>query len=701
MKKHSQLFKRILSYFLMLTMLIGIVVGITYFSFVKQQENDFVNQMRDNIDFVHEDFSQYTHNIAGIYNLFLSVPFVIKGYHPNMGKDADDRIIAKDIIDLLNSNLNAAGEDVIIDIFTYIDDEDVISIRGMSDNETFFSSSYHFDAYDSTYWVELLHGEFGMKILNATRVRRSNSAEMIVLPIVNLSYNNGNMCAYVALCSVEALARKYEQAAVLDDSIYIVLDKDGKVLYDRSGLFSDWPENAALADSSVSVRGVSYRMIVEEYAPFGWRVLCLTPFSAILRLGEFYIVIASALCIGLLLLSLVLSYAFSRSIYRPIFNLHQDILGTMPDAEALNSGNELSDISRNLRAIVESTTTDQDWRHMRSQQYAKARILEILNGHFITDEQNLLETLQEEFGFCYPYIGCALYESTQYIHDIPPDIRTMWIAHRSGVLICVYNQQSVEIPSALDATACRHGVGRPYDNLHGICTSFESAANQFVGLPVALGECAFQPSAFAVALRRRNASTACEMIDVFVQQLRERWPGYCAARTWIQSVYETCIHTIGVDLYRYCDALRMEAESYMDILLSREGISAQPLMHFVRMVADLMPEQHNTKNNYDLAQRIRAYIDLHYFEPLSLAILADQMGVSDKYVSHVFKEEFQVNVSDYIAMVRVEHAKQLLSKGIAVNAAAQQVGIDSRATFIRMFKKIEGVTPSEFANHTL
>ena len=70
-------------------------------------------------------------------------------------------------------------------------------------------------------------------------------------------------------------------------------------------------------------------------------------------------------------------------------------------------------------------------------------------------------------------------------------------------------------------------------------------------------------------------------------------------------------------------------------------------------------------------------------------------------MSHVFKEEFQVNVSDYIAMVRVEHAKQLLSKGIAVNAAAQQVGIDSRATFIRMFKKIEGVAPSEFANHTL
>ena len=61
--------------------------------------------------------------------------------------------------------------------------------------------------------------------------------------------------------------------------------------------------------------------------------------------------------------------------------------------------------------------------------------------------------------------------------------------------------------------------------------------------------------------------------------------------------------------------------------------------------------------------------------------------VSDKYVSPVFKEEFQVNVSDYIAMVRVEHAKQLLSKGIAVNAAAQQVDIDSRATFIRMFKK--------------
>ena len=41
-----------------------------------------------------------------------------------------------------------------------------------------------------------------------------------------------------------------------------------------------------------------------------------------------------------------------------------------------------------------------------------------------------------------------------------------------------------------------------------------------------------------------------------------------------------------------------------------------------------------------------------------------------------------------------------LAKGIAVNAAAQQVDIDSRATFIRMFK-IEGVAPSPYHNHTL
>ena len=97
-----------------------------------------------------------------------------------------------------------------------------------------------------------------------------------------------------------------------------------------------------------------------------------------------------------------------------------------------------------------------------------------------------------------------------------------------------------------------------------------------------------------------------------------------------------------------------------------------------------------------IALRLKAYIDENYAQELSLDVLADALGLSAKYLSRVFKLMMGVTLSDYLAYVRMEKVKELLLTPLPIERIAQQVGITNRTTFTRTFRKLEGMTPSEW-----
>ncbi|PNT90248.1 helix-turn-helix domain-containing protein [Clostridium thermosuccinogenes] len=99
----------------------------------------------------------------------------------------------------------------------------------------------------------------------------------------------------------------------------------------------------------------------------------------------------------------------------------------------------------------------------------------------------------------------------------------------------------------------------------------------------------------------------------------------------------------------------------------------------------------------DMAAKIAAYVESNYDKDLYLEKIADEMGVSIKYISKVFKCKTGMNLTDYISRIRVEKIKELLrNTDMNIGDISKEVGIFSRATFVRTFKKIEGITPSEY-----
>jgi AraC-like DNA-binding protein len=85
---------------------------------------------------------------------------------------------------------------------------------------------------------------------------------------------------------------------------------------------------------------------------------------------------------------------------------------------------------------------------------------------------------------------------------------------------------------------------------------------------------------------------------------------------------------------------------------------------------------------------------------LKLEILAQKLGTDRHYVSQVINQHFGVNFFEYINMLRIDEAKEMLHSSQAANLniieIAYQVGYNTKNTFNAAFKRIVGMTPTEY-----
>ncbi len=103
------------------------------------------------------------------------------------------------------------------------------------------------------------------------------------------------------------------------------------------------------------------------------------------------------------------------------------------------------------------------------------------------------------------------------------------------------------------------------------------------------------------------------------------------------------------------------------------------------------------------ARNIAAYIDENLDNPgLSLVDIGDAVGLSASYVSRVFKEHYGTNYVDYLNRRRVDSARELLKQmDLPVHQVASMAGFANLQTFIRVFKKYEGLSPGRYRSAVL
>ena len=105
--------------------------------------------------------------------------------------------------------------------------------------------------------------------------------------------------------------------------------------------------------------------------------------------------------------------------------------------------------------------------------------------------------------------------------------------------------------------------------------------------------------------------------------------------------------------------------------------------------------QESLKNSGQLEiEEVKAYINRHFQDPISLETLAQHFFVSKEHLSRKFKSDTGENISSYIIRKRMEQAKQLLKEGkLSIKETARITGYNDLAYFYRVFKKYYGRTP--------
>lgn len=120
------------------------------------------------------------------------------------------------------------------------------------------------------------------------------------------------------------------------------------------------------------------------------------------------------------------------------------------------------------------------------------------------------------------------------------------------------------------------------------------------------------------------------------------------------------------------------------------------LSYYQKCICELF-ETHRKDHKNRIVADVKKYISDHVKERLPLNEVAATFGISPSYLSQLFGKYNETGFSEYINICKINEAKRLLKEeNLKVYEVADELSFGSEFYFSKVFKKIEGITPSEY-----
>ena len=140
-----------------------------------------------------------------------------------------------------------------------------------------------------------------------------------------------------------------------------------------------------------------------------------------------------------------------------------------------------------------------------------------------------------------------------------------------------------------------------------------------------------------------------------------------------------------------------------DVLARASAVLAELLIACVRYCQDESPKipqasrRAAVRRRQQLTESVRAYLQEHYAEAIGLEELAETFRASTFHLSRAFSQDFGMSMTDMLAGIRMEHAREMLISGtLSVKEIASDVGYTSGNYFSKAFRRYYGLSPSEY-----
>jgi two-component system response regulator YesN len=130
----------------------------------------------------------------------------------------------------------------------------------------------------------------------------------------------------------------------------------------------------------------------------------------------------------------------------------------------------------------------------------------------------------------------------------------------------------------------------------------------------------------------------------------------------------------------------------------------EPSISLQELVSNMiyLLEQNNKANTRSEVWMAKEIIDKRLGESIMLTMVAEEVGLSSDYLSKLFHEQLGESFKDYVTRCRIERAAQLLkNSSMKVYEIAESVGFPNYRYFCSLFRKITGLSPTDFKKGSL
>ena len=124
---------------------------------------------------------------------------------------------------------------------------------------------------------------------------------------------------------------------------------------------------------------------------------------------------------------------------------------------------------------------------------------------------------------------------------------------------------------------------------------------------------------------------------------------------------------------------------------------AQAIAEYILFLYNSTETTQSYENYHKAVAAALEYASANYHKEISIEDVARAHGLNAKYIGRLFKEQVGEGFNTYLNRVRINNATQLLAGTRAqIIEIALECGYNNVTYFNREFKKVQGVTPSEY-----
>jgi len=152
------------------------------------------------------------------------------------------------------------------------------------------------------------------------------------------------------------------------------------------------------------------------------------------------------------------------------------------------------------------------------------------------------------------------------------------------------------------------------------------------------------------------------------------------------------------------DVRKVPLQFYQLLNLSQQGtymdcIADYTLTLLVLEISQEFYDRHNNReqNIPPYVTKIMDWIRANYDQPLTVASIAGEFGYHPDYLSTMFRRTTHISLIHFINKTRIDVSKSLIiNYDVSVREAAYSCGYADEKYFMKTFKKLESLTPTQY-----